>query len=152
MSSKSCVYILHQSMSVSLFSFDFVAPPPSVCFILCIVYVWSSCCVNRYIDFLVLTLILCSRQQLSWPLSVYLDICDYLDSDLCLFDNDFCLAPLNFFFHFTVQLGPFLHFSFTTRNTFAFQIFLSFSLKFAFWLFFCVSFAPYSDVTFWTLV
>ena len=48
-------------MSVSLFSFDFVAPPPSVCFALCIVYVWSSCYVYRNIDFLVLTLILCSR-------------------------------------------------------------------------------------------
>ena len=83
-------------MSVSLFSFDFVAPPPSVCFTLCIVYVWSSCCVYRNIDFLVF--ISCSRRQLSCPLSVYFDICDYLDSDLCLFYNDFCLAPLNFFF------------------------------------------------------
>ena len=107
----------HQSMSVSLFCFDFVAPPPSVCFTLCIVYVWSSCCVYRNIDFLVLTLISCSRRQLSCPLSVYFDICDYLDSDLCLFYNDFCLAPLNLFFHFTVQLGPFLHFPFTPRNT-----------------------------------
>ena len=98
MSSKSCVYIFHRSMSVSLFSFDFVAPPPSVCFTLCIVYVWSSCCVYLNIDFLVLTLISCSRRQLSCPLSVYFDICDYLDSDLCLFHNDFCLAPLNFFF------------------------------------------------------
>ena len=70
MSSKSCVYILHLSLSVSLFSFDFVAPPPSVCFTLCIVYVWSFCCVYRNIDFLVLTLILCSRRQLSCPVCV----------------------------------------------------------------------------------
>ena len=44
MSSKSCVYIFHRSMSVSLFSFDFVAPPPSVCFIpvycLCLVFLF----------------------------------------------------------------------------------------------------------------
>ena len=75
-------------MSVSLFGFDFVAPPPSVCFTL----------VYRNIDFLVLTLITCSHRQLSCPLSVYFDICDYLDSALCLFYNDFCLAPLNFSF------------------------------------------------------
>ena len=77
MSSKSCIFIFHRSMSVCLFSFDFVAPPPSVCFTLCIVYVRSSCCIYRDIDFLVLTLSSCSR-----PLSVYFDICDYLDSDL----------------------------------------------------------------------
>ena len=98
MSSRSCVYIFHRSMSVSLFSFDFVAPPPSVCFILCIVYVWSSCCVYLNIDFLVLTLSSCSRRQLSCPLSVYCDIYDYLDSDLCLFHYDFGLAPWNLFF------------------------------------------------------
>ena len=51
----------------------------------------------RDIDFLAMTLISCSRRQLSCPLSVHFDICDYLDSDLCLFHNDFCLAPLNFF-------------------------------------------------------
>ena len=80
MSSKSCVYILHQSMSVSLFRFDFVAPPPSVCFTLCIVYVWSSS-VYRYIDFLVLTLIHVLTDN-SLVLSVYFDICIALMVDM----------------------------------------------------------------------
>ena len=44
------------------------------------------------------------------------NISDYLDSDLCLLYYNFCLAKLNHFFHFTVNLGPFLHFPFTTRN------------------------------------
>ena len=115
-SSKSCVYIFHRSMSVCLFSLDFVAPPPSVCFTLCIVYVWSSSCVYRSIDFLVLTLISCSCRQLSCPLSVYFDICDYLDSYLCLFYQRFLPCPIELLFHFIVQLGPFLHFLYT-RNT-----------------------------------
>ena len=42
MSSKSCICIFHLSMSVGLSCFDFVTPPPTVCFLLCIVYVWSS--------------------------------------------------------------------------------------------------------------
>ena len=61
LSSKSCICIFHLSMFVGLFCFDFVTPPPSVCFILCIVYVWSSCCVYCKFDFLVLTLRSCSR-------------------------------------------------------------------------------------------
>ena len=96
-------------MSVCLFCFDFVTPPPSVCFILCIVYVWSSCRVYCKFDFLVLTLCSCSRRQLSCVLPLYLDISDYLDSDLYLFNYDFCLAQLNLFCHFTAHLGPFLH-------------------------------------------
>ena len=116
MSSKSCICIFHLSMSVGLFCFDFVTPPPSVCFILCIVYVWSSCCVYCKFDFLVLTLCSCSCRQLSCLLPLYLDISDYLDSDLCLFNYNFCLAQLNLFFHFTVHLGPFLHLPLIPRN------------------------------------
>ena len=58
-------------MFVSLFSFEFVAPPPSIYFILCIV--WSSCCVYYYIDILVLTPHFVSRRLLSCLLSLYCD-------------------------------------------------------------------------------
>ena len=81
MSCKSCVFYL-------------VAPPPSVCLIWCIVYVWSFCCVYHWSEVLVLTLFSCSRLRLSCPVILYCDISDYLDFDLCLSDYDFCLIPI----------------------------------------------------------
>ena len=100
MSCKSCVFYL-------------VASPPSVCLIQCIVYVWSFCCVYRWSDFLVSTLFSCSRLRLFCSLILYCDIADYLYFDLCLSDYNVCLRCLPYpikLLHFTVHLGPFLHF------------------------------------------
>ena len=90
-------------MFVSLFSFEFVALPPSIYFILCIVW---SCCVYYYIDILVLTPHFVSRRLLSCLLSLYRDL--YLITWLltCLFDYDFGLVQLNHYFHYIVHLGP----------------------------------------------
>ena len=92
MSSKFCICICLSSMFISLFSFVFVAPSPSIYFILCI-YAGFSRCVYCFVDFLVLTLLTCShRLRFSLP-SWSCDISDYPAYDPCLFiDPDFCLS------------------------------------------------------------
>ena len=97
-----------------VFSFEFVALPPRIYFILCIV--WSSCLLLYWHSgpdphFV-------SRRLLSCLLSLYRDI--YLITCLltCLFDYDFSLVQLSHYFHYIVLLGPHsLSLSLTTRNT-----------------------------------
>ena len=101
MSSKSCVCTLPFIFVCWSFHVLIFWLLPVFVLLLCI----ALCLALLVVFILILTFwfwpsVSCSCRQLSCPLCMYCDICDYLDSDLCLFDNDFCLAPLNFFLHF----------------------------------------------------
>ena len=115
LSSKSCLCIFHRSMFVSLFSFEFVAPPPSIWFTLCIVYVWSSCCGYCNIDVLFLTPISClADNSLAFCLCTMIYMITWLMTSVCLLTT-ISVCPIKSIF-FTLCIWVPLSLPITIRN------------------------------------